>query len=95
MSSMSRTSSLPHSHSTPLSSGHHEGGGGSTTPRSTLSSSTRAPPTPLTVAGGKKGGKIIEVKIITLDDSANLFQVQVKALGRVLFDQVCKQLGIY
>uniref|UniRef100_A0A8D8Y1G1 FERM, RhoGEF and pleckstrin domain-containing protein 2 n=1 Tax=Cacopsylla melanoneura TaxID=428564 RepID=A0A8D8Y1G1_9HEMI len=91
MSSMSRASSLPHSHSTPLS--NHEGG--STTPRSTLSSSMRAghPPTPLT-SGGKKGGKIIEVKIITLDDSANLFQVQVKALGRVLFDQVCKQLNL-
>ncbi|KAI5714604.1 hypothetical protein M8J77_002495 [Diaphorina citri] len=90
--SMSRASSLPHSHSTPLSGGHD--GGGSTTPRSTLSSSTKTPPPPLPVTPGKNRGKIIEVKIITLDDSANLFQVQVKAIGRVLFDQVCKQLNL-
>ncbi|XP_063223774.1 FERM, ARHGEF and pleckstrin domain-containing protein 1 [Bacillus rossius redtenbacheri] len=55
-----------------------DGGGGSRTP----------PATP------KKGGKMLAVRVQMLDDSVTMFQVQAKALGRVLFDQVCKQLHL-
>ncbi|XP_067014645.2 FERM, ARHGEF and pleckstrin domain-containing protein 1 [Anabrus simplex] len=55
-----------------------DGGGGSRTP----------PATP------KKGGKMLAVRVQMLDDSITMFQVQAKALGRVLFDQVCKQLHL-
>ncbi|KAL0281565.1 UNVERIFIED_CONTAM: hypothetical protein PYX00_002513 [Menopon gallinae] len=42
----------------------------------------------------KKGGKMLAVRVQMLDDSITIFQVQAKALGRVLFDQVCKQLHL-
>lgn len=42
----------------------------------------------------KKGGKMLAVRVQMLDDSITMFQVQAKALGRVLFDQVCKQLHL-
>jgi len=50
---------------------------------------TRTPP-----ATPKKGGKMLAVRVQMLDDSVTMFQVQAKALGRVLFDQVCKQLHL-
>ncbi|XP_021924300.1 FERM, RhoGEF and pleckstrin domain-containing protein 1 isoform X2 [Zootermopsis nevadensis] len=50
---------------------------------------TRTPPTT-----PKKGGKMLAVRVQMLDDSVTMFQVQAKALGRVLFDQVCKQLHL-
>ncbi|KAK7864426.1 hypothetical protein R5R35_000466 [Gryllus longicercus] len=49
----------------------------------------RTPP-----ATPKKGGKMLAVRVQMLDDSVTMFQVQAKALGRVLFDQVCKQLHL-
>ncbi|XP_044752124.1 FERM, ARHGEF and pleckstrin domain-containing protein 2 isoform X1 [Coccinella septempunctata] len=53
-------------------------GGGSRTP----------PPTP------KKGGKMLAIRIQMLDDTVTIFQIQAKAIGKVLFDQVCKQLHL-
>ncbi|XP_044743912.1 FERM, ARHGEF and pleckstrin domain-containing protein 1 isoform X2 [Chrysoperla carnea] len=58
--------------------------------------------TPAGVDGGartppatpKKGGKMLAVRVQMLDDSITMFQIQAKALGRVLFDQVCKQLHL-
>lgn len=50
---------------------------------------SRTPP-----ATPKKGGKMLAVRVQMLDDSITMFQVQAKALGRVLFDQVCKQLHL-
>ncbi|XP_067644268.1 FERM, ARHGEF and pleckstrin domain-containing protein 1 isoform X3 [Eurosta solidaginis] len=41
-----------------------------------------------------RGGKKLTVRIQMLDDSVTMFQVQAKALGRVLFDQVCRQLNL-
>jgi len=41
-----------------------------------------------------KSGKILAVRVQMLDDSVTLFQIQAKALGSVLFEQVCKQLNL-
>ncbi|XP_018399174.1 PREDICTED: uncharacterized protein LOC108776923 [Cyphomyrmex costatus] len=50
---------------------------------------SRTPP-----ATPRKAGKMLAVRVQMLDDSITMFQVQAKALGRVLFDQVCKQLHL-
>ncbi|XP_015835280.1 FERM, ARHGEF and pleckstrin domain-containing protein 1 isoform X2 [Tribolium castaneum] len=58
--------------------------------------------TPAGVDGGartppatpKKGGKMLAIRVQMLDDTVTIFQVQAKATGRVLFDQVCKQLHL-
>uniref|UniRef100_A0A1B6G4V9 Moesin/ezrin/radixin homolog 1 n=2 Tax=Proconiini TaxID=565685 RepID=A0A1B6G4V9_9HEMI len=50
---------------------------------------SRTPPTT-----PKKGGKMLAIRVQMLDDSITMFQVQAKAVGRVLFDQVCKQLHL-
>lgn len=42
----------------------------------------------------KKGGKMLAIRVQMLDESISMFQVQAKAVGRVLFDQVCKQLHL-
>lgn len=42
----------------------------------------------------KNPGKMLAVRVQMLDDNVTLFQVQAKALGRVLFEQVCKQLNL-
>ncbi|XP_065333134.1 FERM, ARHGEF and pleckstrin domain-containing protein 1 isoform X2 [Cloeon dipterum] len=81
-SSMSHYGSLRHSHSTPLTPGGSSIGGISSDPSKT------PPATP------KKGGKILAVRVQMLDDSITMFQVQAKALGRLLFDQVCRQLNL-
>ncbi|XP_053601583.1 FERM, ARHGEF and pleckstrin domain-containing protein 1-like isoform X2 [Plodia interpunctella] len=65
-------------HSASTPAGVDGAGGGSRTP----------PPTP------KKGGKMLAVRVQMLDDSISMFQIQSKALGRVLFDQVCRQLHL-
>ncbi|XP_056634260.1 uncharacterized protein LOC130443311 isoform X1 [Diorhabda sublineata] len=49
----------------------------------------RTPPTT-----PKKGGKMLAIRVQTLDDTITIFQVQAKAVGRVLFEQVCKQLHL-
>ncbi|XP_025830039.1 FERM, ARHGEF and pleckstrin domain-containing protein 2 isoform X1 [Agrilus planipennis] len=58
--------------------------------------------TPIGVDGGvrtppstpRKFGKMLGIKVQMLDDTITIFQVQSKALGRVLFEQVCKQLHL-
>ncbi|XP_076243527.1 FERM, ARHGEF and pleckstrin domain-containing protein 1 isoform X1 [Calliopsis andreniformis] len=50
---------------------------------------SRTPPTT-----PRKAGKMLAVRVQMLDDTITMFQVQAKALGRVLFDQVCKQLHL-
>ncbi|KAK9888831.1 hypothetical protein WA026_001053 [Henosepilachna vigintioctopunctata] len=55
-----------------------DGGGSNRTP----------PPTP------KKGGKMLAMRVQMLDDTITIFQVQAKAIGKVLFEQVCKQLHL-
>ncbi|XP_046419182.1 FERM, ARHGEF and pleckstrin domain-containing protein 1-like isoform X1 [Neodiprion fabricii] len=50
---------------------------------------SRTPP-----ATPRKAGKMLAVRVQMLDDTVTMFQVQAKALGRVLFDQVCKQLNL-
>ncbi|KAF7997362.1 hypothetical protein HCN44_005639 [Aphidius gifuensis] len=50
---------------------------------------SRTPPTT-----PRKAGKMLAVRVQMLDDTVTMFQVQAKALGRVLFDQVCKQLHL-
>lgn len=42
----------------------------------------------------KKCGKLCGVRVHMLDDSVTLFQVQSKASGGTLFEQVCKQLNL-
>ncbi|XP_026323979.1 FERM, ARHGEF and pleckstrin domain-containing protein 2-like isoform X2 [Hyposmocoma kahamanoa] len=42
----------------------------------------------------KKGGKMLAIRVQMLDDTISMFQIQSKALGRVLFDQVCRQLHL-
>ncbi|KAF7269086.1 hypothetical protein GWI33_017843 [Rhynchophorus ferrugineus] len=54
-----------------------------------VDSGARTPP-----ATPKKGGKMLAVRVQMLDDAVTIFQVQAKALGKVLFDQVCKQLHL-
>lgn len=41
-----------------------------------------------------RGGKKLAIRIQMLDDSVTMFQVQAKALGKVLFEQVCRQLSL-
>ncbi|GLV37815.1 Chondrocyte-derived ezrin-like domain containing protein [Carabus blaptoides fortunei] len=72
------------------------GGGGAggmhhshSTPAGVDGGGARTPPTT-----PKKGGKMLAVRVQMLDDTVTMFQVQAKALGRVLFDQVCKQLHL-
>ncbi|XP_050504893.1 FERM, ARHGEF and pleckstrin domain-containing protein 2-like isoform X2 [Diabrotica virgifera virgifera] len=50
---------------------------------------SRTPP-----ATPKKGGKMLAIRVQMLDDTVTIFQVQAKAVGRVLFEQVCKQLHL-
>uniref|UniRef100_A0A0K8SYT0 Moesin/ezrin/radixin homolog 1 n=1 Tax=Lygus hesperus TaxID=30085 RepID=A0A0K8SYT0_LYGHE len=50
--------------------------------------------TPPPGAGPKGGGKMLAIRVHMLDDNITLFQVQAKAVGRVLFEQVCKQLHL-
>ncbi|XP_011297144.1 uncharacterized protein [Fopius arisanus] len=50
---------------------------------------SRTPPTT-----PRKAGKMLAVRVQMLDDTITMFQVQAKAMGRVLFDQVCKQLHL-
>ncbi|XP_055548318.1 FERM, ARHGEF and pleckstrin domain-containing protein 2 isoform X3 [Wyeomyia smithii] len=45
-------------------------------------------------ASHSRGGKKLAVRIQMLDDSVTMFQVQAKALGKVLFEQVCRQLNL-
>jgi len=42
----------------------------------------------------KPGGKMMAVRVEMLDDAITLFQVQAKATGKILFDQVCQQLNL-
>ncbi|KAG6458401.1 hypothetical protein O3G_MSEX010830 [Manduca sexta] len=65
-------------HSASTPAGVDGAGGGARTP----------PATP------KKGGKMLAVRVQMLDDTISMFQIQSKALGRVLFDQVCRQLHL-
>ncbi|VVC43403.1 Hypothetical protein CINCED_3A007052 [Cinara cedri] len=53
-----------------------------------VSGSKTPPTTP------RRGGKMLNVRVQMLDDSVTLFQVQTKADGSVLFEQVCKQLNL-
>ncbi|XP_059620168.1 FERM, ARHGEF and pleckstrin domain-containing protein 2 isoform X2 [Phlebotomus argentipes] len=41
-----------------------------------------------------RGGKKLAIRVQMLDDSVTMFQVQAKALGKVLFEQVCRQLNL-
>ncbi|XP_066157423.1 FERM, ARHGEF and pleckstrin domain-containing protein 1 isoform X3 [Euwallacea fornicatus] len=57
--------------------------------------------TPAGVDGGArtppstpKKGKMLAIRVQMLDDSITIFQVQAKAVGKVLFEQVCKQLHL-
>ncbi|XP_058450591.1 FERM, ARHGEF and pleckstrin domain-containing protein 2 isoform X3 [Malaya genurostris] len=45
-------------------------------------------------ASHSRGGKKLAVRIQMLDDTVTMFQVQAKALGKVLFEQVCRQLNL-
>ncbi|XP_052848773.1 FERM, ARHGEF and pleckstrin domain-containing protein 1 isoform X4 [Drosophila gunungcola] len=74
--------------------GGHPAGGGLPGGRMTHSLSTPSgvdgtPSTPR-----HRGGKKLTVRIQMLDDSITMFQVQAKAMGRVLFEQVCRQLNL-
>ncbi|XP_043265110.1 titin isoform X1 [Colletes gigas] len=71
-----------------------KGTGGSKMPHSHstpagVDGGSRTPPTT-----PRKAGKMLAVRVQMLDDTITMFQVQAKALGRVLFDQVCKQLHL-
>ncbi|XP_043513816.1 FERM, ARHGEF and pleckstrin domain-containing protein 1-like isoform X2 [Frieseomelitta varia] len=71
-----------------------KGSGGSKMPHSHstpagVDGGSRTPPTT-----PRKAGKMLAVRVQMLDDTITMFQVQAKALGRVLFDQVCKQLHL-
>jgi len=54
----------------------------------------RGTPSPTPPRSSSAGSKSMAVRVQMLDDSITLFQVQSKAPGRVLFDQVCKQLNL-
>eukprot|EP00095_Tigriopus_kingsejongensis_P003908 snap_masked-scaffold85_size395806-processed-gene-0.2 protein:Tk03908 transcript:snap_masked-scaffold85_size395806-processed-gene-0.2-mRNA-1 annotation:"chondrocyte-derived ezrin-like domain containing protein isoform c" len=57
--------------------------------------STSGNATPTTPgSSSSSGGKMVAVKVQMLDDSITLFHIQAKVPGRVLFDQVCKQLNL-
>lgn len=47
--------------------------------------------TQLSLSGG---GKKLAVRIQMLDDTVTMFQVQAKAMGRMLFEQACIQLSL-
>ncbi|XP_072935594.1 FERM, ARHGEF and pleckstrin domain-containing protein 1 isoform X2 [Epargyreus clarus] len=64
---------------------HHS----ASTPAGVDGGGARTPP-----ATPKKGGKMLAVRVQMLDDTISMFQIQSKALGRVLFDQVCRQLHL-
>ncbi|CAG0900712.1 unnamed protein product [Cyprideis torosa] len=52
-------------------------------------------PCPIVCASSHRaGGKMIAVKVLMLDDSQTIFQIQEKAAGKLLFQQVCKQLNL-
>jgi len=53
---------------------------------------SKTPPTTPSKTAAK--GKLLGVKVLMLDDSLTLFQVQAKASGKMLFEQVCKQLNL-
>ncbi|CAL8124238.1 unnamed protein product [Orchesella dallaii] len=58
-----------------------------------------SPPNTPNKLGGSQGklnqnNKLIALKIVLLDESITMIQAQSKALGRVVFDQVCKQLNV-
>lgn len=42
----------------------------------------------------KRTGKILAVRVQMLDETITLFQIQAKALGSVLFEQVCQQVNL-
>lgn len=67
-------------------------GGGVTLPHS-QSSPSGMYPVPSSPEG-RHLGKRLSVQVHFLDDSTATFNVQFKALGRVLFDQVCKLLNL-
>ena len=68
---------------------------GSVTSKVGSDSSQNSPSTHSRVGSATSGGsRMISVKVHMLDDSITLFQVQAKAPGRILFDQVCKQLNL-
>ncbi|CAG0882113.1 unnamed protein product, partial [Darwinula stevensoni] len=52
------------------------------------------PTPPATPKRGYTSGKMIAAKVQMLDDTLTIFQVQPKALGRVLFEQLCRQLNL-
>ena len=55
---------------------------------------TSTPTSASPVRSSSAGSKMMAVRVQMLDDSITLFQVQTKAPGRILFDQVCKQLNL-
>ncbi|KAJ8920884.1 hypothetical protein NQ315_015677 [Exocentrus adspersus] len=59
------------------------------TPAGVDGGGNRTPP-----ATPKKGGKMLAIRVQMLDDTVTIFQVQAKAIGKVLFEQVCKQLHL-
>lgn len=71
--------SLSHSHSVPAAA---------TAAHASHASLALAHPPP------RHGGKMLAVRVLKLDDEVTIFQVQSKALGRVLFEQVCNQLHL-
>ncbi|CAH0557314.1 unnamed protein product [Brassicogethes aeneus] len=73
-------------------SGSLGGGGGMHHSHSTpagVDGGARTPP-----ATPKKGGKMLAMRVQMLDDTVTIFQIQAKAVGKVLFEQVCKQLHL-
>lgn len=76
--------------------GPSTGGGNATIPGGRMTHSLSTPSgvdgTPSTPH--HRGGKKLAVRIQMLDDSVTMFQVQAKALGKVLFEQVCRQLNL-
>ncbi|XP_023243661.1 FERM, ARHGEF and pleckstrin domain-containing protein 1-like [Centruroides sculpturatus] len=42
----------------------------------------------------KRVGRMMSVEIHFLDDSVNMFQIQYKTLGHILFEQVCRMLNL-
>ena len=69
---------------------HHHNSSSNNNNDNNASSSTSASP----VRSSSAGSKMMAVRVQMLDDSITLFQVQTKAPGRILFDQVCKQLNL-
>ncbi|XP_055607522.1 FERM, ARHGEF and pleckstrin domain-containing protein 1-like isoform X2 [Uranotaenia lowii] len=89
------------SHSIGGGGGGRDGHGGSTGGIGTLSGTRmiHSLSTPSGVDGSltashSRGGKKLAVRIQMLDDTVTMFQVQAKAMGKVLFEQVCRQLNL-